>query len=64
MSEKLRRNALDIVLMLPKDHSEALAVLAYVPELIDWADGGVLSAAKPRSNVVRLVGDVDLPESA
>jgi len=46
-------NALDIV--LPQDHSEALAVLAYVRELIDWADGGARPADKQRSNVVRLV---------
>ena len=58
MSEKLK--CPDIV--LPQDHSEALAVLAYVRELIDWADGGARLADKQRSNVVRLVDDDRLPD--
>jgi len=47
----------------PKDHSEALAVLTDVRELIDWADGGAPLADKQRSNVVRLVGD-DHPDAS
>lgn len=54
--EKLKANALQLAAQLPEDHEEAIAVLNYLSELVEWGIGGELSTSpvKPQSaSVVR-----------
>jgi hypothetical protein len=51
LDARLRRFALQIAVQLPEDKKEALRVLGYMRELIDWQDDSV---AKPAPHIVSL----------
>ena len=57
--EKLRAQALQLAAQLPEDHDEALQVIGYLRELIEWGMGGELSTAPEnpqRGALVRFPG--------
>jgi hypothetical protein len=55
MSKKeLRRQAMQLAPLLPNDRNEALAVLAFVRELLDWTD--TERSCQEGADIVRLLG--------
>lgn len=59
MRETLKANALQLAAQLPEDHDEAIVVLKYLNELVEWGSGRDLSTPleKPqRGRVVRFPG--------
>ena len=59
MREKLKANALQLAAQLPEDHDDAILVLGYLTELVEWGTGRDLSTAlvKPqRGALVRFPG--------
>jgi len=57
--EKLRAQALQLAAQLPEDHDEALQVIGYLRELIEWGMGAELSTAPQnpqRGALVRFPG--------
>ncbi len=57
--EKLKAQALQLAAQLPEDHDEALLVIGYLKELIEWGRGAELSTGHitaQRGAVVRFPG--------
>ncbi len=57
--EKLKAQALQLAAQLPEDHEEALLVISYLKELIEWGMGHELSttaAIGQRGVLVRFPG--------
>jgi len=56
--EKLKANALQLAAQLPEDHDEAILVLGYLTELVEWGTGRDLSTTPIKAQgrpLVRLV---------
>ena len=51
---ELRRHAMQLAPLLPNDRNEALAVLAFVRELLDWTD--TERSCQEGADIVRLLG--------
>jgi len=51
---ELRRHAMQLAQLLPNDCNEALAVLAFARELLDWTD--TERSCQEGADIVRLLG--------
>jgi hypothetical protein len=51
---ELRRHAMQLAQLLPNDRNEALAVLAFARELLDWTD--TERSGQEGADIVRLLG--------
>ena len=51
---ELRRHAMQLAQLLPNDRNEALAVLAFARELLDWTD--TERSCQEGADIVRLLG--------
>jgi hypothetical protein len=64
--EKLKANALQLAAQLPADHDEAILVLGYLTELVEWGTGRDLSTTIPnpqRGSLVRFARPVGISPS-
>ena len=60
MREKLKANALQLAAQLPEDHDEAILVLGYLTELVEWGTGRDLSTTlvKPQRGALVRFPDI------
>ena len=56
---ELRRHAMQLAQLLPNDRNEALAVLAFARELLDWTD--TERCCQEGADIVRLLGRLRKP---